>query len=205
MKGIILKDLLVLKNALRTVVAFILMFGIIGVVSDSGYMITFAGVYAAILPMTSMAYDERCGFNRFANVLPINKNAIVYSKYIVGLMLAFAAAVVSLIIMLIGKGSDGIAEVIASCIAVPMFYQSVLMPAMFKFGVEKSRLIVLGAFVLPTMILAMVFNGGSGEAFLAALDAMAPQKLVLAGAVIIAVFYAASVALSVAICKKKEW
>ena len=205
MKGIILKDLLVLKNSLRTVVAFILMFGIIGVVSDSGYMITFAGVYAAILPMTSMAYDERSGFNRFANVLPINKNAIVYSKYIVGLMLAFAAAVVSLIIMLIGKGSDGIAEVIASCIAVPMFYQSVLMPAMFKFGVEKSRLILLGAFVLPTMILAMVFNGGSGEAVLMALNSISPQMAMLFGFIILMIIYALSIALSVKICKKKEW
>ncbi len=205
MKGIILKDLLVLKNSLRTVVAFILMFGIIGVVSDSGYMITFAGVYASILPMTSMAYDERSGFNRFANVLPINKNAIVYSKYIVGLMLAFAAAVVSLIIMLIGKGSDGIAEVIASCIAVPMFYQSVLMPAMFKFGVEKSRLIVLGAFVLPTMILAMVFNGGSGEAVLMALNSISPQMAMLFGFIILMIIYALSIALSVKICKKKEW
>ena len=205
MKGIILKDLLVLKNSLRTVVAFILMFGIIGVVSDSGYMITFAGVYAGILPMTSMAYDERSGFNRFANVLPINKNAIVYSKYIVGLMLAFAAAVVSLIIMLIGKGSDGIAEVIASCIAVPMFYQSVLMPAMFKFGVEKSRLIVLGAFVLPTMILAMVFNGGSGEAVLMALNSISPQMAMLFGFIILMIIYALSIALSVKIYKKKEW
>ena len=205
MKGIILKDLLVLKNSLRTVVAFILMFGIIGVVSDSGYMITFAGVYASILPMTSMAYDERSGFNRFANVLPINKNAIVYSKYIVGLMLAFAAGVVSLIIMLIGKGSDGIAEVIASCIAVPMFYQSVLMPAMFKFGVEKSRLIVLGAFVLPTMILAMVFNGGSGEAVLMALNSISPQMAMLFGFIILMIIYALSIALSVKICKKKEW
>ena len=205
MKGMILKDLLVLKNSLRTVVAFILMFGIIGVVSDSGYMITFAGVYASILPMTSMAYDERSGFNRFANVLPINKNAIVYSKYIVGLMLAFAAGVVSLIIMLIGKGSDGIAEVIASCIAVPMFYQSVLMPAMFKFGVEKSRLIVLGAFVLPTMILAMVFNGGSGEAVLMALNSISPQMAMLFGFIILMIIYALSIALSVKICKKKEW
>lgn len=205
MKGMILKDLLVLKTSLRTVVAFILLFGIIGISTDSGYMITFAGVYASILPMTSMAYDERSGFNRFANVLPINKNAIVYSKYIVGLMLAFAAAVVSLIIMLIGKGSDGIAEVIASCIAVPMFYQSVLMPAMFKFGVEKSRLIVLGAFVLPTMILAMVFNGGSGEAVLMALNSISPQIAMLFGFIILMIIYALSIALSVKICKKKEW
>lgn len=205
MKGMILKDLLVLKTSLRTVVAFILLFGIIGISTDSGYMITFAGVYASILPMTSMAYDERSGFNRFANVLPINKNAIVYSKYIVGLMLAFCAMVISIVIMMFAKGTDGIGLVITSCVVVPIIIQSFLMPIMFKFGVEKSRLIVLAAFVLPTMLLSAVFSGGSGEAVLMALDAVSPQLAMLAGIVILMVIYALSIALSVKICKNKEW
>lgn len=205
MKGMILKDLLVLKTSLRTVVAFILLFGIIGISTDSGYMITFAGVYASILPMTSMAYDERSGFNRFASVLPINKNAIVYSKYIVGLMLAFCAMVISIAIMMFAKGTDGIGLVITSCVVVPVIIQSFLMPIMFKFGVEKSRLIVLAAFVLPTMLLSALFSGGSGEAVLMALNSISPQMAMLFGFIILMIIYALSIALSVKICKKKEW
>ena len=77
MKGLVLKDLLVLKSAMRIVVVIVLIFGFMGAMSGSAYMITFASVYAAILPMTCMAYDERCHFNRFAVTLPVSTRDIV--------------------------------------------------------------------------------------------------------------------------------
>ena len=80
MKGIVVKDLLTLKSSMKTVVLIVILFGFMGAKSGSAYMSTFASVYAAILPMTCMAFDERSRFNRYAVIMPVNLRDIVLSK-----------------------------------------------------------------------------------------------------------------------------
>ena len=97
MKGLVLKDLLVLKTTMKTVILIVIIFGFMGAMSGSAYMTTFASVYAAILPMTCMAYDERSHFNRYAVIMPIKPAHIALSKYVTGLVLAVAAMIIAVL------------------------------------------------------------------------------------------------------------
>ena len=90
MKGLIIKDLTVLKSSLKTVLIIVVLFAFMGIKSGSAYMTTFASVYAAILPMTCMAYDERSRFNRYAVAMPVSPRDVALSKNITGLILAAA-------------------------------------------------------------------------------------------------------------------
>lgn len=203
MKGIILKDLLVLKVAMRTVIVVVLVFSFMGAMSGSAYMTSFASVYAAILPMTCIAYDERCTFNRYAMTMPVTIKDIVLAKYVTGLILAAAALVICLVTAAISGG--GFAETILTAILIPMFYHSFMLPVMFKFGVEKSRLIVMVTVVIPALAIGFAEDAGLLDNFIAALSGMSTAVLIAGLIGIVLAMYIGSIMASIAICKKKEW
>ena len=158
MKGIVIKDLLTLKSSMKTVVLIVILFGFMGAKSGSAYMTTFASVYAAILPMTCMAYDERSRFNRYAVAMPVSPRNIALSKYITGLILVAAATAIALVIALFTKVPIG--ETAAGCMLIPVFYHTFMLPVMFKFGVEKSRLMVLIGVVIPAVGISFMEEAG---------------------------------------------
>ena len=203
MKGIILKDLLVLKVAMRTIIVIVLVFGFMGAMSGSAYMTSFASVYAAILPMTCLAYDERCAFNRYAMTMPVSVGQIVLSKYITGLILAAAALVICIVTAAISGG--GYAETIATAILMPMFYHSFMLPVMFKFGVEKSRIIVMVTVVIPALLVGFAEEAGVLDGFITTLASFSPTVLITGLVCVVLAMYIASIMASIAICKNKEW
>ena len=203
MKGIVVKDLLTLKSSMKTVVLIVILFGFMGAKSGSAYMSTFASVYAAILPMTCMAFDERSRFNRYAVVMPVNLRDIVLSKYVVGLILAVAATVVATVMTVLAGGSIG--ETVAASIAIPMVYHSILLPLMFKFGVEKSRIIVLAGVVVPAVGISFLEESGRLNGVINALGSVEASSAIAYAAAVLVVMYTASVLISLAVCRNKEW
>ena len=203
MKGIVIKDLLTLKSSMKTVVLIVILFGVMGAKSGSAYMSTFASVYAAILPMTCMAFDERSRFNRYAVIMPVNLRDIVLSKYVVGLILAVVATVVAVAMTALSGGSLG--ETVAASIAIPMVYHSILLPLMFKFGVEKSRIIILAGVVVPAVGISFLEESGRLSGVINALGSVQVSSALAYGAMVLIVIYTASVLISLAVCRNKEW
>lgn len=204
MKGLVLKDLLVLKTSIKAVVAIVVLFGVMGVMGQNSFMTSFAGVYAAILPMTYMAYDERCNFNRFAMVLPVKKSHIVLSKYIAGLILTMAAVVVSFVILIIA-GDREIEEKLLTTFIIPIFYHAVTIPEMFKFGVEKGRVITLVIFVAPAMLIMFAAEYGLLDNLAGALVSVNDVVLTAGFAGALVLIYILSIFISLAVVKNKEW
>lgn len=201
MKGLVIKDIRVLKNSVKSITVIVIVFALIGIFSDQMFMTCFSSVYASVLPMTCMAYDERSHFNRFAKVLPVQTKDIVLSKYATGLIIAAIAAVISFAISFAAGERDFI-SVIAVSILMPIMYQSVMMPIMFKFGTEKSRLIIMASFAAPGIIIMLLAQLGlidRAERFFANLSFGYIFVILIPLAI-----YVLSVLLSLAICKNKE-
>ncbi|MBR6518371.1 MAG: ABC-2 transporter permease [Oscillospiraceae bacterium] len=203
MKGLIIKDLTVLKSSLKTVLIIVVLFAFMGIKSGSAYMTTFASVYAAILPMTCMAYDERSRFNRYAVAMPISPRDIALSKYLTGLILAAVATAIALVITLFTKAPIG--ETAAGCMLIPAFYHTFMLPVMFKFGVEKSRLMVLIGVVIPAVGISFMEEAGILDTALQKLSTTDEAVVMAVVFAVMAVLYLLSIGLSVSICKNKEW
>ena len=203
MKGLVIKDLMVLKVAMKTVILIVVIFGFVGAMSGSAYMSTFASVYAAILPMTCMAYDERSKFNRYAMVMPVKPSYIALSKYITGIVLALVATVVSLVTAAISE--TDLASTAVSCMLIPLFYHTFMLPLMFKYGIEKSRLVVMIGVVIPAMLFGALEGTGLLDKALAVLGSMNTAVLVGGIIAVVLAMYVASVFISISICKNKEW
>lgn len=203
MKGLVIKDLLVLKVAMKTVILIVVVFGFMGAMSGSMYMTTFASVYAAILPMTCMAYDERSKFNRYAMAMPVKPSYIALSKYLTGLLLAAAALVIAVLMAVFTGG--GLAETALTCVLIPIFYHTFMLPLMFKFGTEKSRIIIMVAVVIPSLAVGFAEELGLLDKLIYGLSSISVTAFVAAVIGVLLAMYILSIFISISICKNKEW
>ncbi|MDY4953483.1 MAG: ABC-2 transporter permease [Candidatus Onthomonas sp.] len=145
MKGLLLKDLYTLGKQMKLFLLFILIFAITPGLSLSA----FAVMYASMLPMTALAYDERSKWNILASMMPYSATELVLSKYLLGYLMAICAALCSLVAQLVISffrhtpvDQDALLTLpIFVCIA--FLFLAISLPFLFKLGVERGRLIFL--------------------------------------------------------------
>ena len=139
MKALILKDIYVIWRQMKYFLVMILIFSAL----PSGFNNAFAVVYAAMLPYTALAYDERSKWDQLAAVMPYSTRDIVLGKYVFGWLCIGAAAVLSLLFqaVLALLGSRAFAPAMMAMAALGgLCILAISLPVMFRFGVEKGRM-----------------------------------------------------------------
>lgn len=154
MKGLIQKDIFVIKKQMKIFLVMIICFAVV----PTSNMSCFAAVYAAMLPYSTMAYDERSRWDQMALMMPYSFRDLVLSKYILGWALSGAT---SLLVVLVGFTGLGGAEPLNGVVSfiVSWMFLAIMLPLLFRFGVEKGRMMYLTVF-------AIMFAGIVGAAFL---------------------------------------
>ena len=97
MKALLMKDFYTLWRQLRV---YLLVMLVISVFNGSFGNI-FITIWAALLPYTAMAYDERSKWDQMAAMMPYSTRDIVISKYVLGWLCTAAAALFAVIHTLI--------------------------------------------------------------------------------------------------------
>lgn len=178
MKGLLCKDACTLVRQVGILLALVVLFGCV----QRGSMTAVAIFYASLLPMTALAYDERSKWDTMAAGMPYSDLALVGSKYVLGAVCVAGAMVVSLLAQLAFGSFCAEDAATTLVIALLAFGLNVIeLPVMFRFGVEKGRLVFL---LLTCGGVSAILVGQ--EQFLAALDRIenpAVMLLVVAGAV----------------------
>ena len=142
MKGLLLKDWKTLLKQMKVMLAITAMLACI----PGANMSAFALFYAAMLPITALAYDERAKWDELAVMMPYSAKAIVGSKYALSLTLVLPVLVLATLSRLIVYstpivGEDTMVLLITACLALILL--AINLPFMFHFGVEKGRLIYI--------------------------------------------------------------
>lgn len=142
MKGLLIKDWKTLLKQMKVMLVIVVVFACI----PGTYMAAFALFYAAMLPITALAYDERAKWDELAAMMPYTAKAIVGSKYALGLTLVLPVLALSVLSRLIVHSTpivseDTMALLITACLS--LILMAINLPFMFRFGVEKGRLIYI--------------------------------------------------------------
>lgn len=151
MKALLKKDIFVLIRQMRLFLVMIIIFSVLPGVN----MTTFAIVYCGMLPYVAMAYDERSKWTELAAMMPYTPGDIVLSKYTLGWMaIGFATVLSTAAHLILGRifpsaYSLALSEVFPS-LCIGFIMMAVTLPLMFRFGVEKGRLL----FILLIVVLA---------------------------------------------------
>ncbi len=154
MKGLFLKDIINLKQQVKVYVFIIGIWLVVSLVNNNEAF--FGGVmsiFAVLVPITAVAYDDKAKWDRYALTMPVSKTDMVLSKYLLAFFCSVAGALLSSLIgVIITKDLAGTLASSVTFISLGMIFASVVLPIIFKFGVEKGRVIMLGVVLIPTIL-----------------------------------------------------
>ena len=198
MKGLLVKDLLTMAKQMRLFLLMIVVFSFLPGFSTN----SFAVIYAAMMPVAALAYDERSKWNKLAAMMPYSDAQLVFSKYLLCYILVLASALLCAGAELLTgnvRGETAVELLLVVCLA--FFIQSVHLPLMLRIGVEKARLvfIALTAFIVAAGMAA----GRRLMDWVLGLD-VAPAVLAGAAVLAVALLNVVSVFISIRLYAKKE-
>ena len=139
MKALILKDTYVIWRQMKYFLVMILLFSAL----PSGFNNAFAVIYAAMMPYTALAYDERSKWDQMAAMMPYSARDVVLGKYVFGWLCIGGAAVLSALlqaVLSLAVNRTFLPGVMALSVLGALCILAITLPLMFRFGVEKGRL-----------------------------------------------------------------
>lgn len=172
MKGLLLKDWYVAMRSCRLHLAVIVVMVIITAFADVGFMyMMYPMLFAGIIPVYIQSVEEKWGWGGYVQTMPVTRRMVVSEKYIatliavVGSVLLLAAAW-ALRGAITGAAWRNTAPQFLILLFFGLVFPSVILPAMFRFGVEKGRVITLIVFAVgwaAVFALAGNFEGEAGS------------------------------------------
>jgi hypothetical protein len=162
-KGLLLKDIFTLEKQMRVLLIVVVGFALI----PASNMIGFTVMYAIIIPISSFGYDERAKWDRLMRMMPIPERSIILSKYVLGYSFVGLISVIMLIAQF-GYHAFGYQDLtlasypaflvnVILMVFMALIGYAVLMPFIFKFGMERGRL-VFGAVFAALFFLTIPFS-----------------------------------------------
>ena len=212
MKGLLIKDLCNLRQIGKqtVIVAAVLVAWSIFMNTPQVFSMVIV-IYCMMLMFTAMSYDEMANFDKYAITLPVTARDLVRTKYVLLLILFGAGLLAGFleegISFLAGAREDiSLVEAGAALLVTAFLYLmafEVLLPVMFRLGMEKARLFLVLIFVVIFGILS------GGVMLMKNLGIQLTAQLVMAligawAALAVAGFFL-SYRISVGIVRKKEW
>jgi len=178
MLGIIKKDLFMIKNNSKAIIASLIIYILYTTMfeMDMSFLLPFMTLMIALSTFT---YDDFNNWHLFATSLPEGRKNIIKSKYITTITLICITTIISLAVNMIVakyKGIFNIEEILSSIMGellAIIFIMSILFPVLFKYGAEKGRIamLTLGIGIMGLVILVTkVANINIPQNFIAFID-----------------------------------
>lgn len=166
MKGLILKDFLLLKQC-KQVFSLLFFYIVLGLfINQFNLMCALLIMYTSMFVLTTFSYDTYCKWEKYSLCFPISRKEVVLSKYLFFLFILACTILVSFlfsILFFIFKNQltdkEVLLEIVFSILSVvtySVFFISIMFPIIFKIGVEKSRMFMMIIMVVPFLLLAFL-------------------------------------------------
>ncbi|WP_455544244.1 ABC-2 transporter permease [Intestinibacter sp.] len=216
MKGLLIKDILNLKNYMKQLIVVLIFFIAYGIFLKNGVFV--GSMIALMLGMqviTTLSYDEYAKWDKYALTMNINRKDVILSKYAFFIISILVSIIVGLIISIsinqVANLGTSMEEMLITSTLVPCLFAvlfSIVIPVIFKVGVEKARIVMMAIFFIPAII---VFLGAKliGKSNFQMPDEVTLEMIAKFGAVglvilaVVAIFISYKVSLS--IYNKKEF
>lgn len=214
MKSLMVKDMLILKGQRKTFLLLIFVCLSLCFINDSSFALGYLGLFAALLSLGTLSYDDYDNGYAFLFTLPVTRKMYIYGKYVfclivvaIGTLLGMAFSIVSLETKnTFYLFSDVIIDAIATII-VSMVMVGTMIPFRVKYGNENGRTvsgIVLGFLFASAIILKNMFPKASSWLLEKGLS-MSPTVLGVIAMAIGIIVIIITLMISIRIIEKKEY
>lgn len=166
--SLVLKDLLNLQGYLKTIFVFVVFYSMLSFTMDEvSFVAGMLIVLFAMIPIASFTYDKQAKWDVFGQTLPVTRKQMVQSKYVIALIFIVIGLVLSFIITAIAtfikESSVEVVELIAAnsmVASVGIILLAIMLPLIYKFGVEKSRIMLMAISSIPIIALLLLSKLG---------------------------------------------
>lgn len=173
MHGLIQKDLYSLRGSLKSILLIMIVFGVIFIPQAGGVSLIAVMVFMmSSLVISTISMDDFVKWDKYALTLPLSRKDIVKSKYELLLLLSITGAVIGLVVttaynLVVNQASvEDMLMMGIMMVAISITLLGIVMPVIYKFGVEKARILMMACIFLPiVLILGLVYaadNFGNG-------------------------------------------
>ena len=162
MKALLLKDWYMLIKYGRTLLIVLGVF-IVGsaFATDTYFLLMYPVLLASVFSTSLISYDEKFGWLRYAETMPISRRLVVSEKYAITLLLSAAVLILTLLVrvpaIVAGKlDLSAFGGLVVLMAASSFIAPSLILPIMFKFGMEKGRIayfIIIGFILVLSVML----------------------------------------------------
>ena len=166
-KGLIYKDLFLLKEAFPIValaVLFLLFTIILGFSGGFLALCIMLMVFAVKVVESTLIYDETDGWDSFVLTAPVSRKEIVRSKYLLQILFLAGAFLVSAVILLlislipVFSGEDWLFLMLFVGFCYALVYGAVVIPIYLKFGQHTSRYVAFAVLVVVAGLYGATFG-----------------------------------------------
>ncbi len=185
MIGLITKDFLVMRKALK---AYVLLMGIYIILAyldffDYSFIITFIQMVLAVMPISAFAYDEQAKWDRYAMSLPLGRRGVVGARYlfVLGLTLfTVAAGLAGTALLYLVHQADPLEMFVTLMVSttIGLLIPTILLPLSYKLGAERARPYLYAIIFIPIIAVVLLVKAGVLDmSLLKGMDLLAPTAL----------------------------
>ena len=163
MMGLIIKDLLLIKENWKQLLIFVLIFIVIGL--EGNQILTFVPIFLSLMVLLStFSYDDYNKWNSYAVTLPNGRKNIVRAKYVASIGLSVLAILFTYLMIIISGmmnhqlNLEETTITLLGCWSAVVLLQSFMYPLIFKVGLEKGRIFLFVLFIGVSALLGLVFQ-----------------------------------------------
>ena len=213
-KGLIIKDLLNLKNYMKSILCIIVFYILLSFINNDlgSFLTVFIPICFGMIGISSFNYDNLSKSDEYILTFPTTRKNIVKSRYLYIIVLTLVGTILGFVLSIIIQNmmqstSTNIGEILALSIGAfsgMTIVQAIQIPIMYKFGAEKGRIIqmitIVAVMLIASGIIALIVKifPISIESFFFILQG---YEITIATAIII---YLISYKVSLKIFSKKE-
>ena len=166
-KGLIYKDLFLLKEAFPIValaVLFLLFTIILGFSGGFLALCIMLMVFAVKVVESTLIYDETDGWDSFVLTAPVSRKEIVRSKYLLQILFLAGAFLISAVLLLLislvpmFSGEEWLFLMLFVGFCYALFYGAVIIPIYLKFGQHASRYVAFAILVVVAGLYGATFG-----------------------------------------------
>lgn len=218
MRGLFIKDfklLMLQKNFLLLILAIVV--GMMAFTDDVVFPLGFLSFVVSLFTVSTISYDDFDNGNAFLFTLPVTRNDYVIEKYFLGLLFGGIAWILTTalgVLTTVLKGTLSVTELILASLiilTVMIVIQAIMFPFQLKFGSDKGRIAMIGAFGALAVIALVIVNGAKAVFnvdlvnILDTLPAVSIGTLGVIAVIIAFLLFLISMGISLSIMKKKEF
>lgn len=219
MKGLLIKDLKLMKNQK----SFFMTMAVVGLIFlvtwDAPYfVISYITMMFSMFAITSFSYDEFDNGAVYLFTLPFSRKTYVREKYLFGLLTCLFALIISTLLAVCTNVMKGqtvdfvtIGATGLSSITICVLFLSIAFPIEIKFGVEKGRIgfiVIMAVFFLGFYLVMKLTQDGELRGILHLIhkvEQLSGVVIVLGLCALWLVIGLISMKISIGFLERKEW